>query len=79
LPTPLYRRIDAKFGGAAPTVEATVYFRSPLPLADSKPEDYYLVRFESLMARDGYFEESGEIWSRSGVLLAQSRQLALLY
>jgi acyl-CoA thioesterase len=79
MPTPLYRRIDVQFGGAAPTVEASLYFRRTLPLHESRPEDYSLVRFESLMAHDGYFEESGEIWSQSGVLLAQSRQLALLY
>jgi acyl-CoA thioesterase len=79
MPVPLYRRIEAQFSGAAPTVEASIYFRTPLPLASSRADDYYLVRFEALMAHDGYFEESGEIWSTDGVLLAQSRQLALLY
>jgi acyl-CoA thioesterase len=34
--------------------------------------------FRSQTARDGFVEEDGEIWTRDGVLLAQSRQLALL-
>jgi acyl-CoA thioesterase len=79
MPTPLYRRIDAQFGGAAPTVEASVYFRAQLLLSGSKPDGYYLASFESKSCSQGYFEESGEIWSDDGVLLVQSRQLALLY
>jgi hypothetical protein len=30
------------------------------------------------MADEGYFVEDGEIWSRSGLLIAESRQLAQL-
>ena len=60
-----------------PTVELTVHFRTTLPLPDAKPDDFYLARFETSIAREGFFEEEGEIWSRSGVLIAQSRQLGL--
>jgi acyl-CoA thioesterase len=62
----------------APTIDYTVHFRSPLPLAGATPEDPYLVSFKSNLARHGFFEEDGELWSADGVLLAQSRQLALL-
>jgi acyl-CoA thioesterase len=62
----------------APTIDYTVHFRSPLPPAAATPEDSYLVSFKSNIARHGFFEEDGELWSADGVLLAQSRQLALL-
>jgi acyl-CoA thioesterase len=62
----------------APTIDYTVHFRSPLPPAGAKPEDPYLVAFRSNIARHGFFEEDGELWSADGTLLAQSRQLALL-
>jgi acyl-CoA thioesterase len=62
----------------APTIDYTVHFRSPLPLPGATPEDPYLVSFKSNLARHGFFEEDGELWSADGTLLAQSRQLALL-
>jgi acyl-CoA thioesterase len=62
----------------APTIDYTVHFRSPLPPAAATPEDPYLVSFRSNIARHGFFEEDGELWSADGTLLAQSRQLALL-
>jgi len=70
---------DGQFAGAVPTVDLTIHFRAKLPLPDSKPDDYYFVRLESTTSCQGYVEETGEIWSRTGVLLAQSRQLALLF
>jgi acyl-CoA thioesterase len=63
---------------AAPTIDYTVHFRSPLPPPGAAPEDAYLVAFRSGLARHGFFEEDGELWSADGTLLAQSRQLALL-
>jgi acyl-CoA thioesterase len=62
----------------APTIDYTVHFRSPLPPPGTGPEDAYLIAFRSNTARHGFFEEDGELWSADGVLLAQSRQLALL-
>ena len=59
---------------AAPTLELTIHFRArPEP-----DERYALVRFRTEASIDGLFDESGEIWSEGGRLLAQSRQLALL-
>ena len=61
-----------------PTVELTVHFRAPEAAAAVAPGEHYLVRFTTRTSRDGFLEEDGEIWSARGVLLAQSRQLALL-
>jgi hypothetical protein len=36
------------------------------------------VAFRSRMARDGFVEEDGEVWTRDGLLLAQSRQLGVM-
>jgi acyl-CoA thioesterase len=58
---------------AAPTIELTVHFRAALPVAG----DWVLGLFESKVGRDGFFEEDGTLWTRSGDLIAQSRQLAL--
>jgi acyl-CoA thioesterase len=62
----------------APTIDYTVHFRAPLPEPSASPEDPYLAVFRSGLARGGFFEEDGELWSHDGQLLAQSRQLALL-
>lgn len=62
----------------APTLDLTVHFRAPLPPAGAAANDWYLCDFSSALARDGFFEEDGNLWSASGHLLAQSRQLALL-
>jgi acyl-CoA thioesterase len=62
----------------APTIDYTVHFRTPLPPAAAEPADAYLAVFSSGLARHGFVEEDGELWSPDGVLLAHSRQLALL-
>jgi acyl-CoA thioesterase len=62
----------------APTIDYTVHFRSPLPPPGASPEDAHLLAFRSGLARGGFFEEDGELWSQDGNLLAHSRQLALL-
>ena len=62
----------------APTIDLSVHFRTPLPIAGAGPEDFYLGVFDSVMARDGFFEEDGRLWSSDGTLIAQSRQLALM-
>ena len=41
-------------------------------------DGWLLVRFRTRVAAEGYLEEDGEIWDRSGRLLAQSRQLAAI-
>jgi acyl-CoA thioesterase len=64
--------------GPVPTLDLTVHFRTTLPVEGAKPDDYCAVTFRSRVARSGFVEEDGEIWSASGLLLAQSRQLAIV-
>jgi len=59
----------------APTIDLTVHVRADPPIGD---HPHVLGRFVSRTARDGFIEEDGELWSADGVLLAQSRQLAIL-
>ena len=65
------------FLAGVPTVDLTVHFRSPLPEGED-PTAHVLGVFRSRHADDGFVEEDGEIWSRGGVLLAQSRQLGVV-
>lgn len=62
---------------AVPTVDLTVHFRNPVP-GGLRPDAWCYVRFTSRLAADGFVEEDGEVWSPEGILLAQSRQLAVL-
>jgi acyl-CoA thioesterase len=59
----------------APTIDLTVHFRSPLPVRGP----LLLGRFNSRHVRDGFFEEDGVLWAPDGTLVAQSRQLGLLF
>jgi acyl-CoA thioesterase len=63
---------------AVPTVDLTVHFRAPLTGPAVAPGAWYLVEARSRTAREGFWEEDAELWSADGVLLAQSRQLALV-
>jgi hypothetical protein len=66
-PPPMFRRHG---GGMAPTIELTVHFRNP-------PEaGWHWCCFQSQTLSGGYVEEDGEIWSESGTLIAQSRQIS---
>jgi acyl-CoA thioesterase len=78
-PPSLFATNDAPMAtGGVPTVDLTVHIRSPLPAPDVRPEDPVLVCFHTREVSQGLLEEDGEIWTRSGRLLAHSRQLAVL-
>jgi len=67
----MFSRIAGAWG--ITTVDLTVHIRSTPPPGY---DDWCLVHFRSAMSADGFCEEDGEIWTRDGQLLAQSRQLA---
>jgi acyl-CoA thioesterase len=69
---------DQKPGGA-PTIDLTIHFRDSLPYPGAHAEDYCLTELSSSVSQEGFFEEDGRLWSPSGQLLAQSRQLALAF
>jgi hypothetical protein len=69
---------DDALPGGIPTIDLTVHFRSPLPLAAAEPGAHVLAVFRTRLVNEGLLEEDGELWSRDGQLLAHSRQLALL-
>ena len=69
---PIFSRLSTP--AAVPTVDLTVHLRGPIP---PDQDDWVLVVFRSSVASDGFIEEDGELWSRDGTLLAQSRQLAV--
>ena len=54
-----------------------VHFRAELPIS-AAADAWTLAVFHSRVARGGFVEEDGEIWSADGLLLAHSRQLALV-
>ena len=62
----------------APTVDHTVHFLNSVPLHSISIEDYLLVQFTTSVAQQGYLIENGWIWSPEGILIAQSRQLAVI-
>jgi acyl-CoA thioesterase len=59
-----------------PTFDLTIHFRAPLPQAGD--DGWVLADFRSARSAGGAWDEDGELWSRDGVLLAQSRQLAMM-
>ncbi len=66
-----FNRLEVPIGWA-PTLELTVHIRgeaAPGPLR---------CRFRNHFMQNGLFEEDGELWDSRGVLVAQSRQLALI-
>lgn len=78
-PPALFSRLPAEgLTGGVPTVELTIQFREELPIAGAAPDDFTLAVFRSRRLHEGFVDEDGEIWSRDGRLLAQSRQLAIV-
>ncbi|MBV9042605.1 MAG: thioesterase family protein [Acidimicrobiia bacterium] len=72
----VFSRTQERVG--VPTVDLSVHFRVPVPMPDASPDDFVLVIFSSPVARDGFLVEDGQIWSQSGELIAESRQLAAM-
>ena len=64
--------------GGVPTVDLTVHLRAELSELEIAADEPVLVLFRTREVTAGFLEEDGELWSRSGVLLAQCRQLGVL-
>lgn len=76
-PPAVFSRLTAPgLTGGIPTIDLTIHFRETLGSARS--EDFVLAVFRTRRVHEGFLEEDGEIWSRDGRLLAQSRQLGLI-
>jgi acyl-CoA thioesterase len=73
---PVFVRLSER--AVSPTIDLTVHFRAPMPVAEPDPHELCLARFRSGFVHEGFFEEDGVIWASDGTVLAQSRQLALL-
>ena len=72
--------VFALFAGPVrvPTIDLTIHFRNPAAAIAAGPDRPILGVFRTDYAADGLIEEDGELWSPDGVLLAHSRQLALI-
>ncbi|MGO9489574.1 MAG: thioesterase family protein [Solirubrobacteraceae bacterium] len=76
IPSPFMARSTP---AAAPTVDLTVHFRTPMPrVEEPDPHELCFAQVSSKLVQDGFFEEDGVIWAADGTVLAQSRQLAIL-
>ena len=62
-----------------PTVDLTIHFRVGLPLAGLGADDFLLGQFRTRTLVEGFLEEDGELWTVDGRLVAQSRQLAVMF
>lgn len=75
----VFAKLGTGGGGAGvPTVEMTYHFRESLPIANEAPGSWHLGVYRTHTARGGFIEEDGWLWNEQGVLVAQSRQLAML-
>jgi hypothetical protein len=59
---------------AVPTIALTVHLRAVEPAVTGP----VFACFRTRTIAEGHLEETGELWSPDGCLLAESRQLALL-
>jgi acyl-CoA thioesterase len=78
LPPAIFAKVGREaLTSGVPTIDLTVHFRETLPRPGATADAFTLARFRTEEGREGFIEEDGELWSADGVLLAQSRQLAL--
>jgi acyl-CoA thioesterase len=60
-----------------PTIDLTIHWRAPLEAVGGE-HPWVLGLFSTRLGAGGTWEEDGQLWSEEGVLLAQSRQLAIV-
>ena len=64
---------------AAVSADITTHFRSALPREDTPPTAAVFVDLRTTGSIGGFVDEDVAIWSESGVLLAQSRQMRFVH
>lgn len=75
LPAPFTRMTEPV---PVPTLDLTIHFRHRVPLTTDDGSGAVLIDVRSRVAQEGFCDEDVDLWSPDGVLLAQSRQLAVL-
>lgn len=75
-PPAVFTRATTPIG--VPTVDLTIHFRHAPPPPVPGEQPWALVEFRTTTSADGFLEEDGEVWTPDGILLAQSRQLAVV-
>lgn len=72
-----YPRIFLRLGAPTPagTISLTTYFHATEPELASAADDFVLGCASANRFSGGYFDQSAEIWSRSGTLLATTHQI----
>ena len=63
----------------AVSVDITTHFRAPLPCEDMPPKAPVFVDLRTAGSIGGYVDEDVNVFSASGVLLAQSRQMRFIH
>jgi hypothetical protein len=75
-PPATFSRSDAP--NPVPTVDLTVHFRVALPHENITDDAFLHATFRTRSVIDGFLEEDGELRTTDGLLVAQSRQLAIM-
>ena len=72
-----YPRVFLRHGGFIPagTISATTYFHADEQQLDTLGGDYVLGIAHANRFSSGYFDQSAQLWTRDGALLATSHQI----
>jgi acyl-CoA thioesterase len=63
---------------SVPSIDLTIHFRDHDWYTRARSDDFVLAAFQTRLLVNGTLEEDGQLWSPDGVLLAHSRQLAVM-
>jgi acyl-CoA thioesterase len=72
-----YPRVFQRLGGVMPagTISMTTYFHADRGQLDALDGDYVLASAHTNRFSRGYFDQSAQVWSRDGTLLASTHQI----
>jgi acyl-CoA thioesterase len=75
-PAVFSRLNDKSEASGCPTVDLTIHFRTSFPVPGLEATDYVLVELRTEALNEGYLDERCRMWTKGGVLLAQTVQHA---